>query len=1274
MKRITGRESSGACSLPNSFLHLIKKFSCFIILASIVFLGSALFSPDALQAADTGLRSPTSNLADTGGDGNGYQGSPSNAHADDTLNAVDTDSGSNTGTSCTGTDKDKHRFYDYSFSIPTGSTINGIEVRLDARADSTTGTPRICVQLSWDGGTTWTAVKTSANLTTTLATYTLGNATDNWGRAWSVNDFSNPNFRVRLINIASNISRDFTLDWVAVRVHYTASPTPPTITSTPVTTGNVGQVYSCQATATGTAPITWSLVSPPSGMTIGSTTGLVTWTPGAAGGFRVTVRATNSVGSVDQSYIIIVSTPADTGLRSPTVNAAETSSAGDNNGYQTSPGNAHGDDTLNAVDTDSGSNTGTSCTGTDKDKHRFYDYGFSIPGGSTVNGIEVRLDARADSTTGTPRICVQLSWDGGTTWTAAKTSANLTTTLATYTLGNATDTWGRAWNVNAFSNANFRVRLINIASNTSRDFTLDWVAVRVHYAVPPSSVLTLTKSGSGVGMVTSSPAGLDCGATCAASFTSGTSVTLTATPTSGSTFAGFSGGCTSAITTCIFTITANTTVTATFNDTEAPMVPSSLAAAVAGTNQINLSWSGSTDNMGVSGYWVERCQEVGCSDFARVNTSLMTGTTYSDAGLAADTTYRYRVQASDAVGNLSAYSNTATETTLPNPVLSLNKLGSGVGIVTSSPEGINCGTTCSASFASGTLVTLTAVADSGSTFTGFGNGCISATSPCTFTITANTTVTATFNDTQAPTVPSGLTATVMSTSQIDLSWSASTDNMGVTGYRVYRDGIELGTTPLLNASDTGLGAATTYSYTVSALDAAENLSAQSAPVTATTFAGTISGRVTQSNGTTPLVGAAVEFFQGPIAKGVVSTDSSGDYTFPAPSSGTYTVQASAVGYVTQNQTGIVVTVGGDTTADFSLNATPANNAISYTYDALGRLVGVVDPAGETATYAYDAVGNLLSITRQSSSIVSIIGFTPNSGPIGTSVTISGTGFSTTPSENTVTFNGVAANVTSATATQIVATVPAGTTSGPIAITNPNGSAISGAAFTVTSPISIQLNQTTATVTAGSSKQFTATITGTTDQRVLWRLEGVGAPVVGTLSSAGLYTVPSTFVDTAQVIVKAISMADPSKYATASVLVFPSAPFGPYTAPQVSVGIVQSPSPSGPFVAPQISVSLVPMIDTISPNSGAQGATDLLITLTGSGLSGATSLNFLRNGAVDTSITASNLTSNSEGTEATALLTISAAAPAGIRVIKITTSNGTSSGSATDGNSFNVTVP
>ena len=73
------------------------------------------------------------------------------------------------------------------------------------------------------------------------------------------------------------------------------------------------------------------------------------------------------------------------------------------------------------------------------------------------------------------------------------------------------------------------------------------------------------------------------------------------------------------------------------------------------TTQINLSWTASTDNVGVTGYRVERCQGAGCSNFAQVGTP--TATVFSDTGLAASTSYRYRVRAVDAAGNLSAYSN-----------------------------------------------------------------------------------------------------------------------------------------------------------------------------------------------------------------------------------------------------------------------------------------------------------------------------------------------------------------------------------------------------------------------------------------------------------------------------------------------------------------------------------------------------------------------------------------------------------------------------------------
>lgn len=170
-----------------------------------------------------------------------------------------------------------------------------------------------------------------------------------------------------------------------------------------------------------------------------------------------------------------------TGFRSPAANAAQTSSAGDNNGYQTNPANAYANDGAFAVDTNSGTNSNLSYTNKGKDRHSYYNYTFNLPATAAVQGIEVRLDARADATSGSPKVYVQLSWDGGATWTTAQSTATLSTTEATYTLGSATDTWGRTWAAANFSNANFRLRLIDVAGNTSRDFSLDYVAVNVTY-------------------------------------------------------------------------------------------------------------------------------------------------------------------------------------------------------------------------------------------------------------------------------------------------------------------------------------------------------------------------------------------------------------------------------------------------------------------------------------------------------------------------------------------------------------------------------------------------------------------------------------------------------------------------------------------------------------------------------------------------------------------------------------------------------------------------
>ncbi len=90
-------------------------------------------------------------------------------------------------------------------------------------------------------------------------------------------------------------------------------------------------------------------------------------------------------------------------------------------------------------------------------------------------------------------------------------------------------------------------------------------------------------------------------------------------------------------------------------------------------------------------------------------------------------------------------------------------------------------------------------------------------------------------DTEPPSVPQNLTATAVSTSEIDLAWSPSTDNVGVAGYKIYRNGSYLTSTEDTSYSDTGLAMGTTYSYRVSAYDDAGNESAQSSPAEDTTY-------------------------------------------------------------------------------------------------------------------------------------------------------------------------------------------------------------------------------------------------------------------------------------------------------------------------------------------------------------------------------------------------------------------------------------------------------
>ena len=281
-------------------------------------------------------------------------------------------------------------------------------------------------------------------------------------------------------------------------------------------------------------------------------------------------------------------------------------------------------------------------------------------------------------------------------------------------------------------------------------------------------------------------------------------------------------------------------------DTTAPSSPSGLHGSASTTASNTFAWTASTDNVGVAGYDVLR---------NGIKVGTVTKTSFTDSGLTAKTTYSYNVVAFDAAGNRSANSASLVLTTAtatgPTADTQAPSVPGNVKASATSPVIVNV--TWSASTdnvrVAGYVVQRNGVSLTTTQSTSFTDTTVSPGTAYTYKVLAKdaagnvstasaaaavTTPKLAVSDTSAPTVPAGMKAVSVSMHEIDLSWSASTDNVGVKGYVVYRDGAQIASVTTTSFGDATLSANSVHTYKVLAYDAASNKSAQSAAVSATT--------------------------------------------------------------------------------------------------------------------------------------------------------------------------------------------------------------------------------------------------------------------------------------------------------------------------------------------------------------------------------------------------------------------------------------------------------
>jgi len=364
--------------------------------------------------------------------------------------------------------------------------------------------------------------------------------------------------------------------------------------------------------------------------------------------------------------------------------------------------------------------------------------------------------------------------------------------------------------------------------------------------------------------------------------------------------------------------------------------------------------------------------------------------------------------------------------------------------------------------------------------------------------------------------------------------------------------------------------------------------------------------------------------------------------------------------------------------------------VCYSYDALGRLTGVIDQNNQAAFYDYDAVGNILSIRRESpSGPVTIYSFDPPGNAPGGIVEIFGVGFSATANQNQVTIGGTPATVSSTLPCTLIVQIPGNAATGQITVATPLGQATSSAPFLVSGLV---IGGSAAAALTGGTIQFSVLSNGCGDPSLLWRVNGIvgGNSMVGTIDANGLYTAPKIVPVPPTVTIRADSVGCDQLFAETTIIIVTqftgfifanaSANYGspPVILPlntvlqSASVAYASAPSETAPgAIISSASAANVPIITAMNPGSAARGS-NFDITITGRNLTGSTDLRFLGASTPDTAITVTNIVVNGAGTTLTAHISILSTTVAGTRTVRVDNPIGNSTAANTKVNIFTIT--